>query len=269
MRYSLGESLRRRIFLAGVVLAIGFIALFSFGLWLVYRHSNQPPEFELAPHLFGLALFGSYFLGIVLVVLLTMSVVRGDAERGLLQQLIVRPISRSSYLAGRLAGALVLAFTYVTVTYLSAIAAISYLADWTPAHWVSPLLLLLAAVTIMGVLSGAGSIWLTGAANGIAMFMVLGLGMLGGLLGQIGNGLGSHDLEQLGWAVSRVVPAEALYQSALHEVSRDESGLTGVTLRLGPFGGSEELTAGLVLWSAGYTALLAAGALRGFRRRDV
>ena len=44
---------------------------------------------------FGLAMFATLFLGVVLAVFLTLGAVRGDAERGLLQPLVVRPVGRS------------------------------------------------------------------------------------------------------------------------------------------------------------------------------
>ena len=48
----------------------------------------------------GLAMFGTLFLGVVLAVFLTIGAVRGDAERGLLQPLIVRPLGRRQYWPG-------------------------------------------------------------------------------------------------------------------------------------------------------------------------
>jgi hypothetical protein len=47
-----------------------------------------------ASFLFGMAMFGTLFLGVVLAIFLTLGVVRGDAERGLLQPLVVRPVGR-------------------------------------------------------------------------------------------------------------------------------------------------------------------------------
>ena len=41
--------------------------------------------------LLGLAMFATFFLGTVIAVFLTLGGVRGDAERGLLQPLVVRP----------------------------------------------------------------------------------------------------------------------------------------------------------------------------------
>ena len=45
-----------------------------------------------AATLLGLAMFATLFLGTVLAVFLTLGAVRGDAERGLLQPLLVRPV---------------------------------------------------------------------------------------------------------------------------------------------------------------------------------
>src|SRR2546430_12507280 len=46
--------------------------------------------------LLGLAMFATLFLGVVLAVFLTLGVVSGDAERGLLQPLVVRPVGRTT-----------------------------------------------------------------------------------------------------------------------------------------------------------------------------
>ena len=53
--------------------------------------------------LFGLSLFATLFLGAVLAVFLTLNAVRGDAERGLLQPLVVRPVGRTTLLLARFA----------------------------------------------------------------------------------------------------------------------------------------------------------------------
>ena len=55
--------------------------------------------------LLGLAMFTTLFLGCVLAVFLTLGAVRGDAERGLLQPLVVRPLGRTALLGGRFAAA--------------------------------------------------------------------------------------------------------------------------------------------------------------------
>ena len=85
------------------------------------RRILDPTAFTGAT-IFGLALFAILFLGAVLSVFLTLGVVRGDAEPGLLQPLIVRPLGRATMLWPRFAGAAGCRAAYVLVVYLAALA---------------------------------------------------------------------------------------------------------------------------------------------------
>ena len=72
---------------------------------------QPPPDLHVDTRTFagafliGLAMFATLFLGVVLAVFLTLGVVPGDAERGPLQPLVVRPVGRSTLLLSRFAGA--------------------------------------------------------------------------------------------------------------------------------------------------------------------
>src|SRR5439155_729839 len=70
--------------------------------------------------LMGLAMFATLFLGVVLAVFLTIGVVSGDAERGLLQPLVVRPVGRSTLLLSRFLGAAGVCVAYVLFVYFTA-----------------------------------------------------------------------------------------------------------------------------------------------------
>jgi hypothetical protein len=99
--------------------------------------------------------------------------------------------------------------------------------------------------------------------------MLFGAGLAAGLLGQIGDVLAVETLEDVASVASWALPFEALYQSGLHGLTADTSGITGVIVQLGPFGGAQEAGAGLWLWTAVYLALIAAGARLAFARRDL
>ena len=62
-------------------------------------------------------MFATLFLGVVLAVFLTLGVVSGDAERGLLQPLVVRPVGRATLLLSRFLGAAVVCIVYVLAVY--------------------------------------------------------------------------------------------------------------------------------------------------------
>ena len=160
-------------------------------------------------------MFGTLFLGAVLAVFLTLSAVRGDAETGLLQPLIVRPLGRHQYLAGRFLAAAAVAFTYVGVVYAGAVVITGVTGDWWPQSPVGAGLRLALGVVVVAALSLLGSIFLTATANGIGVLMIFGAGLLAGLLGSIGDALNSDTLQTIANTASWVLPFEALYRDAL------------------------------------------------------
>ena len=108
-RYALREAVRRRVILVVLFLTVCFLALYALGCAVTFDEVNalaaedQLDDRVLAGStLLGLAMFTILFLGAVLAVFLTLGAVRGDAERGLLQPLVVRPVGRTSLLLGPL-----------------------------------------------------------------------------------------------------------------------------------------------------------------------
>jgi hypothetical protein len=118
-------------------------------------------------------------------------------------------------------------------------------------------------------LSLLGSVFLSSIANGIAIFMIFGAGLVAGLLGNIGHVLNSPGLIHAAKIAAWAIPFEALYQDALRAITERTSGLTGFLLRLGPFGGAEQGGVWLRLWAVAYIVLLGALAAAGFARRDL
>jgi len=219
--------------------------------------------------LFGMAMFGTLFLGVVLAIFLTLGTVRGDAERSLLQPLVVRPIGRSTLLIARFLGAAAVCVPYVLVMYFAAMLLTGLEGSWWPDRIVMPGIEVAAGVVIVAALSLLGSVFLSSIANGIAIFMLFGAGLVAGLLGNIGHVLNSHGLIHAAKVAAWAVPFEALYQDALRAITQETSGLTGFLLRLGPFGGAEQGGIALRLWSVAYLAIVGAVALAGFARRDL
>jgi Cu-processing system permease protein len=275
---SMQEGIRRRVFLAVLVLTLAFLGLYALGAHFAFKDVDEFAAGEtviLDPHaftgatIFGLAMFGTLFLGAVLAVFLTLGVLRGDAESGLLQPIVVRPIGRTTMLLARFAGAALLSAAYVVVVYLAAWAITKATGDWSPDHLLGPALGLALAVSIIAALSLLASTVLSVTAQGIVVFMVFGAGLTAGLLAQIGNAINSDSLHSIGRAASWALPFEGLYAAGLHALISNTSGLTGVVLQLGPFGGSEAAGPGLIAWAFLYLVAVLALAAFVFSRRDL
>lgn len=277
-RYAIEESLRRRVFVVVLLLSVGFLALYGWGASAAFDEVRGNLEFGDSPLraaelaggvLLGMAMFAILFLGAVLAVFLTLGAVRGDAERGLLQPMLVRPIRRSAVIAGRFLAAAVVCGLYVVAMFFAASALTYWAGDWWPDRVVTPAAGLVAAVAIIAALSVLGSVFLSGTANGIAVFMLFGAGLVGGLLGQIGEALPSARLERAGEITSWGLPFEALYQNALYAITADAEGFERVIVQLGPFGGAQSAGPLLWVWSAAYLVGIAALASWAFSRRDL
>ena len=274
--YGLREALRRKVFVVVCFLTVAFLGLYWLGARYAFNHVGgvEPPAGVDArtfagAFLFGMAMFGTLFLGVVLAIFLTLGTVRGDAERALLQPLVVRPIGRSTLLVARFLGAGAVCVPYVLILYFASMLLTGLEGSWWPDRIVTPGLELAGGALIVAALSLLGSVFLSSIANGIAIFMIFGAGLVAGLLGNIGHVLNSPGLVHAAKIAAWAIPFEALYQDALRAITEKTSGLTGFLLRLGPFGGAEQGGVGLRLWAVAYIVLVGGVAVAGFARRDL
>lgn len=274
--YGIRESVRRRVFVVVAVLTLASGILYILGAKIAFHDTQgfsgtgigDTKDFTGAT-VFGMAMFGTLFLGAVLAAFLTLGVIRGDGERGLLQPLVVRPVGRSTVLAARFGAAAIVSSAYVIVVYVAAMVATAITGDWWPDHVIVPGLGLAGGVIVISAISTAGSVLFTSTANGIAVFMVYGAGLVAGLLGQIGDALDSHGLEQISSVATWVLPFEALFENGLNATVSDTGGITGALLKLGPFGGAHHAGAFVWPYTALYVAVVIGAANWVFARRDL
>ncbi len=276
--HALREAVRRRVLLVVALLTAVFLGLYALAAFAAFNSLEETTGGVVIPideraltggTLLGLAMFVALFLGVVLAVFLTLGAVRGDAERGLLQPLVVRPVGRTTLLMGRMLAASAVCAPYVVIVFLLAALITRAAGDFTPSSLVVPATGLALGVVTVVAISLLGSTILGTTANGIAIFMVFATGLAAGLLGQIGEGLDVDSLTTASSIISWIVPFEALYQNGLHALTSDIGGATGVIVQLGPFGGASGTGAAIWPWAVAWcTAVLALAAL-AFGRRDL
>src|SRR3954452_6755016 len=273
----MGEATRRRVFVVVLVLTALSGVLYVVGANHAFDHVGvgETGAFGIDEHelvgatIFRLAMFVILFLGAVLAIFLTHAVVRGDAERGLLQPLVVRPVGRAALLAGRFGAAALVCAVYVLLVYTASLLITHWVTGWWPDQIFLPAIELAVAIAVIVAISLFGSIVLSAIANGIAIFMVFGAGLVAGLLGQIGEALNSDSLNTIANVASWALPFEALYQDALNRITAETEGFTKAALSLGPFGGAQAAGIPLAPYVVGYFAVLAAIGLWAFNRKDL
>jgi ABC-type transport system involved in multi-copper enzyme maturation permease subunit len=276
IRYAVQESIRRRVLLVVLILTVAFLTLYGIGVHFAFRDTEGFAGFDVinskaftGATLLGLAMFATLFLGAIVAVFLTLGVIRGDAESGLLQPLVVRPLGRNTMLLSRFAGAAAFAAAYGIVVYGCAMVITGLIGGWWPDHVLTPALGLGAGLVIIAALSLVASVFLTSTAQGIAVLMLFGAGLTAGLLGQIGDAINSDSLSDIARAASWALPFEALYQGGLNALTSNTTGLTGEAISLGPFGGPQGAGVGLAFWAFLYLAGTLGIACVWFARRDL
>lgn len=266
------------MFAVVVLLTAVFLFLFWLANHFVFTQLSQispPADVHVdtrtfaGAFLFGLALFATLFLGVVLAVFLTIGVVSGDAERGLLQPLVVRPVGRSTLLLSRFLGAAGVCVGYVLTVYFASMLITGLTGSWWPDRIVWPGVELAGGVVVVIALSLLGSVAISSTANGIAVFMLFGAGLVAGLLATIGHALNSQSVKDASTIAAWALPFEALYQDALRMITANASGLTGFLLQLGPFGGAYVHGWGIRIWSVAYLVAVLAAAVYAFSRRNL
>ncbi len=201
VRVTLGECLRRRVLIVVAILTLAFLGLYAIATHLAFaavgsaevrQGGTLVDQNALAgATLLGLAMFATLFLGAVLAVFLTFNAIRGDAEQGLLQPIVVRPIGRTVFVAARFGAACGICASYTALVYAASVTITGLEGDWWPDSVVVPGVALATAVCVIAAISLLGSVYMSTIANGIAVLMIYGAGLVSGLLGQIGYALPS------------------------------------------------------------------------------
>jgi ABC-type transport system involved in multi-copper enzyme maturation permease subunit len=256
-RLALQEAVRRK-----VLTVVGVLTLLSGGLYLagcisLKRNTggilgSEAIEPIVPATLLGLASFSTLFLGSVLSVFLTASAVRGDADRGLVQPLVVRPVGRNAYLGGRALAAAVVSCAYVLIVSLFATVVTRVMFDNLPPSAWQVIPRLVVGVLVVTSLTLLVSCVLSTVATGISVLMAYGAGLIAGVLGQIGDSLHATTLARIAEVVSWLLPFEAMYRDALQKLS--PRGPLGELVQLGPLGGANSGGIGLWAFTAAYIA---------------
>jgi ABC-type transport system involved in multi-copper enzyme maturation permease subunit len=285
-RFTLQEAVSRRLILAGVLISLGFIGLYTLGFHFAYDKAleNSPtPESRLALGVAfaTLTLFGVYvvnYLASFLALFLSVAAVSGEVDSGTLHAVLARPLRRSEFVVGRWLG-----YGCMICVYIVSMTGLVLLIAWLIAGYEVPnpvpaLLLMLLEGMLLLTLSLFGSTIMPTLANGVVVFTLLGLAWLAGIIEFVGRLLantpeaagGSNALLNIGTAVSLLLPSDALWRGASYYLESPSFLVAlGTTRGAIPFFSALPPPPALIWWSLGYVIVVLGGAVLAFRGRDL
>jgi Cu-processing system permease protein len=284
-RFTLQEAISRRLILAGVVISLGYIGLFTLGFHFAYdkaleNTSSTEARLSLGIAFATLTLFGVYvvnYLASFLALFLSVGAISGEIDSGTLHAVLARPLKRSEFVIGRWLGYAVMISVYIVAMTGLILLVARLIAGYEVPDPTHALLLMLLEGVLLLTMSLFGSSLMPTLANGVVVFTLVGLAWLAGIIEFVGrllqnapNTTGGDAMLNIGTAVSLLLPSDALWRGASYYLeSPSLLAVLGVSRGGIPFFSPNPPAAALVVWSIGYVAVVLCGAVLAFRHRDL
>jgi Cu-processing system permease protein len=277
-RLTFREAMRRRIMLAGLVLGIGFLIIYSVGLHFIYTSmaqdtaANMPNQsmakvmMSEAMNFFLMAgLYAVTFLSIAMAALLGADTLAGEINSGTIQTIATKPIRRADVVLGKWLGFALLLGLYVLLMAGGATLSMFFQSGYIPDNLLLGLgLIYMESVLIMTITLMFSAAFPALATGGI-VFGLYGLSFIGGWIEQIGSVLQNDTAVKVGILTSLIIPSESLWRRATFEM---QSPLTSSFFG-SPFVSTSVPSLLMVAYAFLYLGFTLFIAVRVFQRRDL
>jgi Cu-processing system permease protein len=276
-RMTFQEAIRRRIVLTGLILGILFLLVFSIGSRLIsteiareasleggtaYRNVMQT---EMSNFLLMAGLYAVTFLSVAMGALLGADTLAGEINSGSIQTILTKPIRRSDVVLGKWLGFAWLLGLYALLMSGGVVLVILFQSGYLPRNMLTGLSLIYLESLLVMTISLAGSSAMPALATGGMVFGLYGLAFLGGWIEQIGSLANNPAAVKIGIVTSLVVPTEALWRRAAHEMQTPLASALGMS----PFGAFSVPSSLMVLYAILYLVIVLAIAVSTFNHRDI
>lgn len=272
-RLTFREAWRRRIALAAILLGLAFLALYSTGFYFIRQEVARSGESLTSTAsrsaynlIFMAGLYAVNFLTLAMGALLAADTLAGEINSGTVQSLVTKPVRRSAVVMGKWLG-----FAGMLAVYLALMAGGVIVSVWLIAEYAAPnlpraLALIYLTAILMMTITLACSSRLSALATGGIVFGLYGLAFIGGWVEQIGAALNNETAVNVGIFSSLLIPSEALWKRAAHEMS---SPLLRAVAGFNPFVGTAPPSELMIGYAVLYLAVAFGLALWWFSRRDL
>jgi len=270
------EVLRRKLLAAAILLTILFLGLYGLGLYYANKEmlANASPLPQLQRELIikQLVSVGIYFGSFIVSLLAIFSAagtVSSEIEGGTVYAVLARPIKRVDFILGKLLGHGCLLVLFAAF-FLAALSAIVYCITGFMVNGIYPALGLfcLQPLVLLSV-AALGSVLFPTLANGIIVFMIYAIAVVGGMVEQFGWIIKSATMVRIGIVSSLIMPVDALYRKIVHTLLSFSGESSLYLTQMGPFGCLSEPSTQMLVYTVLYIigATFLAACL--FRKKDI
>jgi ABC-2 type transport system permease protein len=287
-RFTLQEAIRRRLFLAVIILSalllVAFIILLSVAINLFQSNSSANGG-TLSPQLFLLSggvffdilmIWLVYLLSSLLTIVLTAGMISGEVEAGTFAVIVPKPISRTEIVIGKWLGSALILVVYTALMFFAFLAVIYWKTGYWPPQSFSALgTLELGMLALLG-LTTMGSAFVPTIVNGaivLVLFIGAPIASLVQFVVQVITPAQSQVLQNIATVINLIIPTDALWHGTSFFLlpSEDAFPILGLSTRNfnTPFTSTQPVATALLIWVAFYILVLPLIAILRFQRRDL
>lgn len=273
------EVIRKKVILVIACLTVLYLVLFSLMIHFAMedmRNSHVGSEGIISTAAGIISIMGFYFSSVIVsfvTIMASVGTISSDIESGLIHSIVSKPLRRREYVLGKYLGIAGLTIGYAIFLY-TFLFIINSIFDIPPLNHVQPLVFLRGLILfcyeplVLLSLCLFGSVLLKTMNNGILAIGIYILGMIGGMMEQIGTFIKLSSLVQWGIIISLVSPFDSIYRRMM-SILFSSMNLIGTTFA-GPFFISERVPS---IWMMLYTLIFCLGlillAIRKFNSKDI
>jgi len=273
LKITFREALGRKVVLISLILALAFLGLYGTGVHFAARDLARQPNPMLAqiiyPQMLSFGLYFGSFIVSFLAIFSAAGAIASEIESGIIQTIIPKPLRRYEIVLGKFLG---------TGMFLAIYAALFYTVIFQLIHletgmvltwqWNALVLFALQPVVLLAV-TLCGSTVLPTIANGVVIFMLYAVSIIGGMVEQIGWFIDNITMQQLGILASLIMPVDALYRKIVHLLMNPAGNPLQAFQQMGPFGSISEPSVWMVIYAVLYVLSFTGLAIYLFGKRDI
>ncbi|MBO8158773.1 ABC transporter permease subunit [Thermosyntropha sp.] len=275
VRLTFREIINKKILHIGIILTL--IYLIFYGVGLHYLVKNAPAGGgmqalfmqEVGFELLTFGLFISSFLTGTLAIMLGVGSISHEVESGTVLFLASKPIKRSSIIMGKF-GVYAFSTALHAGVLAGAVMALSIYFFRLSVSWagvtLGVLIFMLIPVCLLAPVF-LGSTLMSSMANGVSMFVLYSLAIIGGMMEQIGAIIHKTGLVNMGIISSLILPVDALFRLTVSKISDFME--IGIMSQLGPFGTVSVPSTAMLFYTLIYIMVLLVLTVYFFNNKDL
>jgi ABC-2 type transport system permease protein len=223
-RVTLAEAVRRRLFLALLLLTLGSIVLSWWGFSQVATFQPRGEPLEPAARtllesqlLILVTFMFSFVLGIS-AAFIAAPMMAADLESGVVLAILARPVRRAELVLGKWIGVFLLVGGYTVAAALAELIVVDLTTGYSPPHPAEAIVFLVAEATILLTLAMALATRLSAITTGVLVVGAFGVAWVLGIIGGIGVAFDNPTVTAIGDASRVLLPTDGLWRGALYQL---------------------------------------------------